>query len=238
MKREQEQKVPGALAERLFASIGRLRRAWPRHRRPEDVYQLTRIFSSVKLSEGYVLDYLSLGGPKTRWIWPYARPQEDEAIRDALAEIARDQLVGLRESVEAIPIEVQTLYRHLTYPSTALGTFEYAIFIKELWATKSEVKANDWLSIQPIFSRTSFENRMRKAGETPKRIDRPTNYEPIVQMAPGGGREVRFLAYESQVWKRITWISVQVDPSGFVRSSIGKVMVDMGQRGGAEYGRH
>lgn len=235
MKREQEQKVPGALAERLFASIGRLRRAWPRNRRPEDVYQLTRIFSNVKLSEGFVLDYLSMGGPKTRWIWPYARSQEDEAIPDALAEIARDQLVGLRESVEAIPIEVQTLYRHLTYSSTPLGLFEYAIFIKELWATKSEVKANDWLSMQLIFSRTGFENWMRKAGEVPKRIDRPTNYEPIVS---SGGREVRFLAYESQVWKRITWINLRVDPSGFVRSSIGKVMVDMGLRGGAEHGRH
>lgn len=238
MQQKHQQRVPGALAERLFAFIGRLRRAWPRHRRPEDLHQLTRIFPNIKLSEGYMLDYLSMGGPKSRWIWPYARPQEDEAIPDALSEIARDQLVGLRESAQAIPIEVKTLYRYLTYPATALGVFEYAIFIKELWATKSETKANDWLSMQPIFSRASFENRMRKAGEIAKRIDRPTNFEPVVQMTAGSGGEVRFLVYESQVWKRITWINLHVDPSGFVRSSVGKVMVDMGQRRGAEYGTH
>lgn len=238
MNREQEQKVPGALAERLFALIGRLRRAWPRNRRPDDVYQLIRIFPNVRISEGYVLDYLSMGGLKSRWIWPYARTQDNESIPDALAEIPRDQLIGLRESPEAVPIEVQTLYRHLTYPSTALGVFEYAIFINELWSTKSETKANDWLNMQPIFSRTSFENWMRKVGKNAKRIDRPTNYEPTVKRATGGGREVRFLVYQSQVWKRITWFILLVDPSGFVRSSVGKVLVDMGQRRGAEYGKY
>ncbi|MCH7587597.1 MAG: hypothetical protein IIC78_06125 [Chloroflexi bacterium] len=238
MKREQERKFPGALAERLFTSMSRLRRAWPRHHRPEDLRQLIRIFPNVKLSEGYVLDYLPMGGPNSRWIWPYARPKEDDAIPNTLAAIARDQLIGMRESAQAIPIEIQTLYRHLTYPSTVIGVFEYAIFIKELWATKSEAKENDWLSMQPIFSRASFENWMRKAGEIAKRIDRPANFEPFVEMSPGSRGEVRFLAYESQVWKRITWINLRVDPSGFVRRSVGRVMVDMGQRRGAEYGAH
>ena len=185
-----------------------------------------------------MLDSLPMGGPNSRWIWPYARPKEDDAIPNTLAAIARDQLIGMRESAQAIPIEIQTLYRHLTYPSTVIGVFEYAIFIKELWATKSEAKENDWLSMKPIFSRASFENWMRKAGEIAKRIDRPANVEPFVEMSPGSRGEVRFLAYESQVWKRITWINLRVDPSGFVRRSVGRVMVDMGQRSGAEYGAH
>ena len=224
------QRVPGALAERLYTAIQRYRNAWSRYKRPEDLRQLLRIFPNVTISEGYLLDYVPMGGPKSGWIWPFAKPiqgADDDYLPDELSELARDQLSGMRDTPEGQRIAQQTLYRHLRYPGTQLGLFEYSLFVKELWATKSETKAEEWLNLGLLFSRQRFDGVIYKA-QSAKRIRRPGVYEPTVRSDPAGGGKVQMLAYDSVAWKRIFSILLRVDKNGHVTSESGKVLVDLG----------
>lgn len=231
MYRDQLQKVPGALAERLFVSINRFRNAWSRYKRPEDLRQLLRIFPNVRTTEGYILDYIPMGGPKSGWIWPFAKREiydQEDYLPEELDGLARDQLMGMRGTEEGEQIAKMTLYQHLRYPPTQLGIFEYAFFVMELWATKSESKAGDWLNMSFIFSRHRFDTLILKSQST-KRIRRPGVYEPTVQINPAGGGKVQFIAYESRGWKRVIQILLRVDPRGHVKSEPGQVLVDLGR---------
>ena len=228
--RDRVQKVPGALAERLYTSIQRYRNAWSRYKRPEDLRQLLRIFPNVTLVEGNILDYIPMGGPKSGWIWPFVVPaiyKGQEYLPEGLDGLARDQLMSMRGTPEGVQIAKQTLYKYFRYPSTQLGVFEYAIFIMELWATKSEVKARDWLNLNLLFSRHSFDNLILKS-QSAKRIRRPDVYEPTVEIDPDGGGRVQFLAYDSAGWKRVIHVRLKTDPGGHVESEPGKVLVDLG----------
>lgn len=223
-------KVPGALAERLYLSIQRYRKAWSRYRRPEDMRQLLRIFPNVTMTKSYILDYIPMGGPQSSWIWPFAKPviqEHEEYLPEELEELARDQLMSMRRTPEGKRIAEQTLYKYLRYPSTQLGIFEYAVFIMELWATKSESKAMEWLDLGLIFSRHRFDNLIIKS-QTAKRIRRPGVYEPTVQIDPDGGGKVQFLAYGSKGWKRVFQMLLRVDKGGNVGSEPGIVLVDLG----------
>jgi hypothetical protein len=227
MNREQQGRVPGALAERLYVSIERFRKNWDRYRRPEDLRQLIRVFPSITLAEGVFLDYLPMGGQREHWIWPFVLPQVPEPeIPEVLASIPRDQLVRMRGSSQARHIEIQTLYRYLKYPKTSLGLFEYAVFVMELWATKSASKAQQWLDIRPLFSRHAFENQLRKHGGSVKKISRPEVFDPIAILGTAGGGEVNFLAYQGGAWKRIFKTLLHIDHHGHVRSEAGKVFVN------------
>jgi hypothetical protein len=224
------QKVPGALAERLYTSIRRYRNTWSRYKRPEDLHQLIRTFPNITLTEGYFLDYIPMGGPKSSWIWPFAKPVMFEAreyLPEGLEGLARDQLMGMRGTPDGVQIAKQTLYKYLRYPSTQLGIFEYAIFVMELWATKSESKAREWLTLNLLFTRHSFDNLVLKS-QAAKRIRRPEVYEPTVQIDPGGGGKVEFLAYDTTGWKRVLHMLLRIDPGGHVEVEPGKVLVDLG----------
>jgi hypothetical protein len=171
-----------------------------------------------------------MGGPKSGWIWPFAKPVIFEAkdyLPEGLDGLARDQLIGMRGTPDGAQIAKQTLYKYFHYPSTQLGIFEYAIFIMELWATKSESKAMDWLSLNLLFSRHSFDNLILKS-QSAKRIRRPGVYEPTVQIEPEGGGKVQFLAYDSTGWKRVLQMLLRIDSGGHVEREPGKVLVDLG----------
>jgi hypothetical protein len=228
--RDQSQKVPGALAERLYASIQRYRNAWSRFKRPEDMRQLLRVFPNVTIAESYFLDYIPMGGPKSGWIWPFAKPvmhEHEEYLPEELKELARDQLMSMRGTPEGKRISEQTLYKYMRYPSTQLGIFEYAVFVMELWATKSKSKAREWLNLGLIFSRQRFDNLILKS-QSAKRIRRPGVYVPTVQIDPDGSGKVQFLAYDSTGWKRVFQLLLRVDKGGHVESEPGKVLVDLG----------
>ena len=228
--RDRLQTVPGALAERLYIAIQRYRNAWSRYKRPEDLRQLIRIFPNVTIKEGYILDYIPMGGPKSGWIWPFVKPimhEHEEYLPDELANLARDQLTGMRGTPEGKRIAEQTLYKYLRYPGTQLGIFEYAIFVMELWATKSDVKAREWLNLGLVFSRQRFDSLILKS-QSAKRIRRPEVYEPTVRLDPGRGAKVQFLAYESIGWKRVFYLVLKVDQGGKVERAHGKVLVDLG----------
>jgi hypothetical protein len=228
--RDRVKRVPGALAERLYASIQRYRNAWSRFKRPEDMYQLLRIFPNVTMTENYLLDYIPMGGPKSGWIWPFAKPVRHEGedyLPEELEGLARDQLMGMRGTDEGKRISELTLYKYLRHPSTQLGFFEYAVFVMELWATKSAIKAGEWLNLGLIFSRHRFDTLILKS-QSAKRIRRPSVYEPTVLIEPQGGGKVQFIAYDSTGWKRVIQLLLRVDKGGHVESEHGNVLVDLG----------
>jgi hypothetical protein len=225
-----EQRVPGYHAERLFDGIERFRKGWARYHRPDDVNRLLRLFNKVSLQRGYMLDYLPIGGLATGWIWPYARkadPTPDSGPPPALTAIARDRLVSMRGSGELRRVEVDTLYAYVSHEPSPHGLFEYAVFISELWATKSASKAGDWLELVPVVTRRQFDNIIRKAADRVQRVTRPAVYEPLVQLSGSKGGEVRFMVYQGGAWKRITILLLKVDEQGAVRREFGDLVANL-----------
>jgi len=220
-------RVPGYHAERLFDNLARFRKAWSRYHRPDDVRHLLSLFPRVTLESGYELDYLPMGGTPTVWIWPFARRvgTKAENLPELLTGVDRDRLAGMRGSEAGRKIEQGTLYRFLTYEKTATGLFEYAVFINELWATKS-AKAGDWLDMEPVFSRRVFDEILRKSTGQTQRVARPDSFDPVTQLSPQGGGEASYLVYPGGGYKRITEIRLVVDPAGSVRRAMGKVIAN------------
>ena len=225
-----EERVPGYRVERLIDSIRRFRKAWSRYHRPQDVNHLLHLFPSVTLPLDYMLDYLPMGGETNRWIWPYARRQREHDPPEALASLARDYLVGERDTGALRPVVVETLYNYLQYEKNPRGLLEYAFFVSELWATKSESVAREWLSLEPLFSKRSFEAVLRKAGASLLRVARPTIYDPVVVADPEGGGTVRFLVYNPGDWKRIYYLVCRIDPEGEVKRQAGDLVANLGGR--------
>jgi hypothetical protein len=225
-----QQLIPGYQAERLFDNIERFRRSWPRFHRPDDVNQLLRLFPHVSLPRGYKLDYLPMGSGATGWIWPYARPGDSGHIGPppALAGLARDELFTKRGSGELRRLEVETLYRHLSYENSAQGLFEYALLISELWATKSASRADEWLGYQPLLTRRAFEAVLRRESSGLRRVARPDNYDPRVIWSVTGGGQVLFMVYQGGAWKRISMLGCLVDADGYVRHEIGELIANLG----------
>jgi hypothetical protein len=225
-----EQKVPGHHAERLFDGIERFRKGWARYHRPDDVNHLLRLFNKVSIQRGYMLDYLPVGGLAAGWIWPYARkadPTPDSGPPSALTAIARDRLISMRGSGELRRVEVDTLYAYLSHDPSPHGLFEYAVFISELWATKSASKAGDWLDLVPIVTRRQFDNVIRKAADRVQRVTRPVIYEPIARLDGAKGGETRFMVYQGGAWKRITILILKVDEQGAVRREFGDLVANL-----------
>jgi hypothetical protein len=221
--------IAGYQAERLFESIERFRRSWSRFHRPDDVNQLLRLFSHVSLPPGYKLDYLPMGSGATGWIWPYARPGDSGHIGPpaALASLARDELFAKRGSGELRRLEVETLYRHMSYEASPVGLFEYALLISELWATKSASRAGEWLGYQPLVTRRAFEAVLRRESSGLRRVARPDSYDPRVILAAAGG-QVLFMVYQGGAWKRISMLACLVDGDGYVRRELGDLIANLG----------
>lgn len=225
-----EGRVPGHHAERLFESVRRFRGNWMRYHRPEDVNQLLRMFPAVHLPRGHMLDYLPVGGVETGWIFPYARrdvvSDGESSVPTGLAAIERDRLAGKRGSGELHRLEIEHLYRHLSYDPSPTGLFEYAFFISELWATKSASKAGDWLDLEPIFTRRHFDGVVRGARQV-VRVVRPDSCDPLTRSSPAGGGQVEFFAYQGGAWKRIFRLRTTIDPDGSVRREPGEILANL-----------
>lgn len=227
-----EGSVPGYRLERVVASVQRFRNSWHRLHRPQDVNQLLSIFSHVSLQRGYVLDYLPMGGESSRWIWPFARQERDAGPPPALAALARDYLVNQRDSGELRPVVAETLYQFLIYERSPLGLLEYALFMTELWATKSESVAGEWLSLEPLLTRRAYDDVLRKTRSTALRFSRPLNYDPRVELAAEGGGAAQLFVYHPGDWKRIYVLHLRVSPEGEVRRAVGELVANLG--GGPE----
>ncbi len=222
-------RVPGYHAERLFDNLLRFRKAWSRYHRPDDVRHLLSLFPRVALESGYELDYLPMGGTPTVWVWPFARRvgTRVENLPELLAGIDRDRLAGMRGSEAGRKIEAGTLYRLLTYEKTPTGLFEFAVFVNELWATKSAAKARDWLDLEPIFSRRIFDEILRRSSGQAQRVTRPESFDPTAQLSAQGGGEVSLLVHPGGGYKRIAELRLVVEPGGSVRREMGKVIANL-----------
>lgn len=225
-----EGRIPGFHAERILESVKRFRGNWMHYHRPEDVNQLLRLFPAVRLPRGFILDYLPVGGVETGWIFPFARREViiegEAAIPAALTSMERDRLAGKRGSGELRRLEVEHLYRHLTYEPTPNGLFEYAFFINELWATKSASKARDWLDLDPVFTRRQFDSVVRAAKQV-TRVLRPETCDPLARLAAAGG-EVEFIVYQGGAWKRIYQLRLTVQADGSVLRDSGEILANLG----------
>lgn len=226
--------MPGYRLEQVIAAVQRFRKSWHRVHRPQDVNNLLALFPHVSLQRGYLLDYLPMGGEASRWIWPFARREREVDPPPQLAALARDYLVNQRDSGELRPIVVETLYQFLIYERTPVGLLEYALFVTELWATKSESVAGEWLALEPLLTRRAYDAVLRKTRATALRFSRPLNYDPVVELSPEGGGAARMFVYHPGAWKRIYVLRLQVTPEGEVRRSPGKLVANLG--GGPEQG--
>lgn len=220
--------VPGYRLERVVASVQRFRKSWHRIHRPQDVNNLLTLFPRVSLQRGYVLDYLPMGGEARRWIWPFARHERETEPPPALAALARDYLINQRDSGELRPLVAETLYQFLVYERSPAGLLEYALFVTELWATKSGSVAGEWLSLEPLFTRRAYDAVLRRTRATALRFSRPLGYDPLVELAAEGGGTAQMLVYHPGDWKRIYVLRLLVTAEGEVRRSPGELVANLG----------
>jgi hypothetical protein len=223
-------RIPGYRAEERMEAVRRFRRLLGRYQRPDDVNQLLKQFPRVSIQSGFVLDYLSLGARDAAWIWPYARQDKIRGASGApepLAGVPSDRLAGLRGSSEGYVLAAEALYRFLDYEQSPLGLFEYAIFVNELWATKSKGKAADWLEIQPLFVKHRFDSILRTEARRIVKFSRPKTFDPVSRITPGGGGEASFLVFQPGPWKRIYTLILTVDPKGWVQTRDGEVLASL-----------
>lgn len=225
-----EGRIPGHHAERILQGVKRFRTNCMHYHRPDDVNQLLRLFPAVRQPRGFMLDYLPVGGVETGWIFPFARravvSEGDPTVPPELATMDRDRLAGRRGTGELRQIEVRHLYRHLTYEPSPTGLFEYAFFISELWATKSASRAQDWLELEPIFTRRQFDGMVRSARQV-TRVIRPDTCDPMARLAEQGG-EVEFIVYQGGAWKRAFILRLTVHPDGSVQREAGTSLANLG----------
>jgi hypothetical protein len=223
-------RIPGYRAEERMEAVLRFRRLWSRYRRPDDVNQLLKQFPRVSLQTGYILDYLSLGSRGMGWVWPYARRVASRAsttVPDPLGGVPSDRLAGLRGKDEALPLEADSLYHFLEYERSPIGLFEYAIFVNELWAFKSEAPAGDWLDLQPVLVKHRFDSILRTEARRIVRFTRPKSFDPVSRLHEAGGGEISFLVFQGGPWKRIYTLHMDVDPGGWVRTHPGEVLASL-----------
>lgn len=224
-----ERRIPGYQADQLWRPVLRYRDAWPQHPRPEDVARLIDLFPAVSLNPDYQLDYLSLGGLRGRWIWPYARPkgEPEGGLPEGLAGIPRDQLASLREGEGAAALKETSLYRYLHRQETPMGLFQYTLFLQELWAFKSEAVAAEWLDLTFLFNRHQFESSLRQEG-IPRRLTRPSSLDPIVHPGVGEGGRVEWVVFQPRPRRRVAWYRCEVGGGGGVKAWAGETLVDFG----------
>lgn len=223
-------RIPGYRAQERMEAVLRFRRLWGRYERPDDVNQLLKQFPRVSVKDGFKLDYLPLGGKEASWIWPYARPsniRQAPQVPEPLGSVPRDRLAGLRRSAEGLALEADSLYSYLVCEKSPLGLFEYAVFVRELWATKSESQESEWLGLEPLFVKHRFDSILRTEARRIVRFNRPKTFDPVSRPGPDGGGDVSFLVFQGGPWKRIYTLHLTVDPKGWVQTRAGDVLASL-----------
>ncbi len=225
-------RLPGYRLQPTLEAVHRFRSAWNRHHKPDDVNKLLRLFRKVDLQDGYQLDYLTLGRGEAGRIWPYARLEKVRSgnpLPPALERIPPDQLISQQPGGALRQVEIDTLYRFLSYERSPLGLTEYAFFVMELWSLKSKSSADEWLSLEPLVVRHAFDRVLRQAGSKLVRVSRPDHYDPIIHWADDANR-VLFMAYQPGPVRRIVRIELKVDPAGPVSWQAKEVVASLQRR--------
>ena len=226
------QRVPGYRLQPTIEAVQRFRGAWSRHHKPDDINQILRLFRKVELESGYQLDYIALGRGANTKVWPFARelkPKSGKTLPSALEGIPPDRLIAEEPGHGLRAVEYETLYRYLSYDHSPQGLVEYALFVPEMWALKSDARGHEWLSLEPLVVRHAFDSVLRKAGSQLVRVARPGHYDPEVQMGSDQGL-VSFLAYQPGPWRRIARIEIVVDGQGFVTWDVKEVIASLQRR--------
>ena len=216
VQRTTQERVPGYRLDQTLTAVVRFRQTWNRFHRPDDLAHLLRLFRKVNLRRGYQLDYLALRRADSHWIWPYARlsqPGSPSQPPPALRAIPPDRLAGERRGENLRSVEVDNLYRHLNYERGPEGLAEYGFFVNELWATKSAEREADWLSLEPLVVRHTFDAILRREAKKLVRVARPDSFDPVAELGEAGGL-VTFLAFQAGPWKRIVRIALTVEADG------------------------
>lgn len=227
--RQRGERIPGYRIDQTLMAVDRFRAAWGRYHRPDDVRHLLRIFRKVEIQRGYELDYIPLRGRERGWIWPYCRssaPGVPAGSPEALRAIPPDRLVGQERGKGLRALEVETLYRFLSYERSPQGLFEYGYFVNELWATKSAAREGDWLALEPLVVRHKFDSVLRREHQNLVRVARPDHFDPIVHLAEGGG-SAEFFAYQPGPWVRILRVQLTVEADGGANWRPGEVIASL-----------
>jgi hypothetical protein len=226
------QRLPGYRLQPTLETVQRFRAGWARYHKPDDINHLLRLFRKVELQSNYQLDYLALGRGDVARIWPFARAvktKDDRDLPKALEAVPPDRMASAEPGGALRQVEVDTLYRYLSYEHSAQGLAEYAFFVPEMWALKSEGWASEWLSLEPLVVRHRFDSVLRKAGSQLVRVARPDHYDPEVVLSPLGGT-VQFIAYQPGPWRRIVRIEIKIDRQGFVSWQTQDVIASLQRR--------
>jgi hypothetical protein len=137
---------------------------------------------AVRLPDGFVVRYRFFGqGGQNLLVRPFvARSGTDiSAVRRLLDwHPAPDSVAGAQ--IGAATQDVELLYRHFSFPRTAVGVFEYWIAMQELWASQR------WTHSHLIASAAELSQITSSGGWE---VVRPVEaYEPAVVRADAGAR--------------------------------------------------
>lgn len=215
-------RIPQEQAAEILDSVIRFRKSYDQYERPDDVNALVRLFPSVQLREGYILDYEQVqeGEVVTR-IRPFARRVDGQDEDPLLLDFLPPELEGLTDQ------DVETLYQFLGYEKTPLGLFEYAFFILELWSTRASWHEAEWLASTPVFTQQHFEELVDQARKV-EQLNLPDWYGPETVVLDQGGK-VRFLVHTPMGWERIYYLEITVADDGRVDQQAGQIVADLGQ---------
>ena len=167
------ERIPQEQAAEILENVVRFRSNYDQYKRPDDVNALVRLFPSIQVRDGYLLDYeiIQEGEVVTR-IRPFARKADGEEEEvPLLLEFLPPELEGLSDQ------DVETLYQFLMYERSPSGLFEYAFFVLELWSTRASWHEAEWLASTPVFTQKHFEELVDQA----RKVEQLT---PPIGMAP------------------------------------------------------
>ena len=217
-----DDRIPQEQAAEILDSVIRFRKNYDQFEKPDDVNALVRLFPSVQLSEGYILDYEQVqeGEVVTR-IRPFARKKDGEEGEPLLLDFLSPDMEGLTDQ------DVETLYQFLIYEKTPRGLFEYAFFVLELWSMRASWHEAEWLASTPVFTQQHFEEVVGQARKVEQR-NQPGWYGPEVEVLDEGGK-VRFLVHTPMGWERIYYLDITIAADGRVDQQAGQMVADLGQ---------
>ena len=216
------ERIPQEQAAEILENVVRFRSNYDQYKRPDDVNALVRLFPSVQMRDGYLLDYeiIQEGEVVTR-IRPFVRKADGGDDKEPLhLDFPPPELEGLSDQ------DVETLYQFLMYERSPNGLFEYAFFVLELWSTRASWHEAEWLASTPVFTQKHFEELVDQARKV-EQLDLPDWYGPEAALQDWGGK-VRFLVYTPMGWERIYHLEITVADDGRVDQVAGKIVADLG----------
>lgn len=221
-------RIPQREADALLSKVLEFRAECEQYEKPEDVNRLLQLFPKVAIEDGYLLDYVVLGGGVAAWIRPYARERKEppwSSAPEVVHLFDRERIAGYRHPREHDRLEVDTLYRRLSYEESPSGLLQYAFFVVELWATRASWHAAEWLDSTPIFTKRRFDSFLERTPplQPPRR---PDSYGPLVYPDDKGG-QVRFLVHSPVGMERIYYLECDVLADGRVESKAGEILAEL-----------